>query len=85
MARVGAQADAGSGGGGEQLHHIGAERFYDMRDIRLKQIANLTQNAKRDNPQRNRVYDPYGLAPCLNCCGGGNREPLIVVEDNVQD
>lgn len=25
------------------------------------------------------VYDVEGIAPSLNTCGGGNREPLIVV------
>lgn len=42
------------------------------------QIANLTQNANRDNPQCNRVYDPEGLAPCIHCMGGGNLKPLII-------
>lgn len=27
------------------------------------------------------VYDTNGIAPAINTCGGGNREPLIVVED----
>lgn len=50
-----------------------------MRDIRIKQIANLTQNAKRNNPNRNRVYDTSGLAPCCSdYSGGGNLTPLII-------
>ena len=53
---------------------------------RVIHIANLTRNAKRDNPQRNRVYDTNGISPCLNCCGGGNLEPLIVeIYDKIQD
>lgn len=49
-----------------------------MRDIRLKQVANLTQGARRNNPQRNRVYDIMGIAPCIYSYGGGNLEPLII-------
>lgn len=57
------------------------KRQFNMRDIQLKQVANLTKGAKRDNPQRNRVYDPNGLAPCIYCYGGGNLEPLIIVNE----
>lgn len=32
------------------------------------------------NPNQGRVYSPDGLAPTLNCNGGGNREPFILVE-----
>ena len=27
------------------------------------------------------VYGIYGIAPTLNCMGGGNRMPLILLED----
>lgn len=30
------------------------------------------------NPQRGRIYSTKGLAPCLNCCGGGGLEPKII-------
>lgn len=49
-----------------------------MKD-RIIQIANLTLNAKRDNPQRNRVYSPDGIAPAICCYGGGNLEPLVPI------
>lgn len=39
------------------------------RSTKLLQIGNLTEGAKRKNPQRRRVYDPRGIAPCI--CGGG--------------
>ena len=52
---------------------------------RVMQIANLTRGAKRDNPQRNRVYDTRGIAPCVYRYGGGNLEPLIVVSNDVED
>lgn len=28
--------------------------------------------------QMGSIYDPYGLAPPLDTCGGGYREPIIV-------
>ena len=33
------------------------------------------------NKQQYRVYSTEGIAPCLNCCGGGGLEPKIVVYD----
>lgn len=43
----------------------------------VKQIGNVMPTATRDNPNQGRVYDPAGLAPCLNKMEGGGREPLI--------
>ena len=37
----------------------------------VKQIGNLTENPKRDNPQTYRVYDKEGISPTLNCMQGG--------------
>ena len=42
------------------------------------QLANLTTNPKRNNPNSSRLYDSGGLSPTLNTCGGGNHEPLII-------
>ena len=43
------------------------------------QIANIVDdtNIGFKNPQRGRVYDTEGIAPCLNTCGGGGLEPKI--------
>lgn len=49
------------------------------------QIGNWTKNAKRDNPQRGRVYDPYGIAPALTCMGGGNLQPFIIVRNGIKN
>lgn len=53
------------------------------------QIGNYLDDTdkKFKNPQAGRVYSPYGIAPCLNTCGGGNREvkimePKIIKEGN---
>lgn len=45
----------------------------------VKQIGQLVDtDSFGGNPHRGRVYDPEGLAPCLNCNGGGNLEPKII-------
>lgn len=45
---------------------------------KIIQVGNWTQGAKRENPQRGRVYDPSGIAPSLTCMGG-NLQPFIIV------
>lgn len=49
--------------------------------MEVKQIGNLTDNAKRDNPSRRRVYDSNGLSPALQSCmgEGGNLQPFTIV------
>ena len=47
--------------------------------LEIKQIGNLTESSSRDNPQAGRVYSVNGLAPTLNTCEGGGRQPFIVV------
>lgn len=42
------------------------------------QIANLTIT-KRDNPQRNRVYSSFGIAPCIYAYNGGGLQPLVPI------
>lgn len=44
----------------------------------VRQIGNVMPTTTRDNPNQGRVYDPAGIAPCLNKMEGGGREPLIV-------
>lgn len=46
--------------------------------VAVKQIANVMPTKTRDNPSQGRVYDANGIAPTLNCMGGGGREPMIV-------
>ena len=45
----------------------------------IKQLGNVFPTKTRDNPNQGRVYDENGLSPALNCMGGGNREPCVVV------
>lgn len=50
--------------------------------LQVKQVGNLTENPKRENPSRRRVYDSNGLSPTLQSCmgEGGNLQPFIVEE-----
>ena len=45
--------------------------------IKLKQLGNYVQS-KRKNPNNGRVYSVTGMAPTINCAGGGQREPHII-------
>ena len=45
----------------------------------IEQVGNLRKtNSFGGNPQTGRVYSTAGIAPTLNTCGGGNREPKII-------
>ncbi|MBO5449785.1 MAG: DNA (cytosine-5-)-methyltransferase [Ruminococcus sp.] len=45
----------------------------------IKQICNVSPTKTRSNPNQGRVYDTSGIAPCLNCMGGGGLEPKIAI------
>ena len=52
----------------------------------IRQIGNLTEGAKRANPQRRRLYDPDGIAPTMyNYGAGGNLVPLVMIEYETKD
>lgn len=46
----------------------------------VRQIGNLTENAKRNNPNRRRVCDNSGLAPTLTSGMGGGGEFAAVYD-----
>ena len=46
----------------------------------VNQIGNIKSSSSFDNPQTGRVYGTNGKSPTLNTCGGGQREPKIVVD-----
>lgn len=43
-------------------------------------LGNVCPTKNRDNPNQGRVYAINGIAPCLNTIGGGNLQPMILVE-----
>lgn len=45
------------------------------------QVGNMCPTKTRSNPNQGRVYSPDGIAPTLNCMGGGNLEPRIIISD----
>lgn len=48
------------------------------------QIGNCCPTKTRDNPNQGRIYDTAGISPSLNCMGGGNRQPFVVIGDPAQ-
>lgn len=47
---------------------------------KIFQIGNLRKSKPTfSNPQCGRVYSADGLAPTINCMGGGSRQPMIIV------
>ena len=42
-------------------------------------LGNFMPTKTRENPNQGRIYDPDGIAPCLNRMEGGGREPHIAV------
>lgn len=53
-----------------------------MDKAEVIQIGNIVDDSKIGfkNPQRGRVYSINGIAPCLNCCGGGLVPKIVVYE-----
>lgn len=45
----------------------------------VKQVGNCMPTATRDNSNQGRIYDPAGVAPCLNKMEGGGRQPMIPI------
>lgn len=47
--------------------------------MEIKEIGNLKEGQQNwKSPQTGRVYDPKGISPTLNTCGGGGHEVKIV-------
>lgn len=48
---------------------------------KIIQIGNMRNDTKNfSNPQTGRVYSADGIAPTINTCQGGGREPKVLVE-----
>lgn len=54
----------------------------DAKECYCVQLGNLTDGAKRDNPNRRRVYSIDGLCPTLTQAmgAGGNLQPFIIIK-----
>lgn len=49
-----------------------------VAEPRVIQVGNLIEDSNYKNPHRGRVYSIEGIAPCLNCNEGGQREVKIL-------
>lgn len=49
-----------------------------VAEPRVIQVGNLIEESNYKNPHRGRVYSVEGIAPCLNCNEGGQREVKIL-------
>lgn len=47
------------------------------------QIGNVAEEKNFSNPQTGRIYDVGGCSPTLNTMQGGNREPKVIVENQI--
>lgn len=47
-------------------------------------LGTYIQRKQEKNPNQGRVYNPEGIAPTLNCKGGGNLEPFILIKANTK-
>lgn len=56
----------------------------EMEEPKIIQVGNYMDDTGRGfrNPQCGRVYSADGIAPTLNTCGGGDREPKILIVDS---
>ena len=53
-------------------------------DKNIMFLGNIYPTKTRKNPNQGRVYDPEWIAPTLNCKGGGNLEPFILIKANTR-
>lgn len=54
----------------------------DMQDVKVKIIYNFYGYYK--GAMAGSVFDTEGLAPTISAMGGGNREPMVIVEDECE-
>ena len=67
------------GTSGRKVFPIGG---IDTNVNNVKQVGNIIKTTSYNgNPHRGRVYCITGISPCLNCMGGGGREPKIRIKE----
>ena len=55
-----------------------------VEPLKIMQVGNIEETGNFENPQCGRIYSPEGLAPTLNTCGGGGREPKFIEEYRIR-
>ena len=56
-----------------------ATDYKQPKQVAIKQIGNIVDEAGFGNPQRGRVYSADGMCPTLNTCSGGGHEIKIAI------
>jgi hypothetical protein len=54
------------------------EEYEPYSNKEILQVGNIAAEKNFKNPQIGRVYAPEGIAPTLNCCGGGDRQVKVI-------
>lgn len=64
-----------------QVPHLAILEIEEMEEPKIIQVGNYMDDTGRGfkNPQCGRVYSVEGISPTLNTCGGGDREPKILI------
>lgn len=62
-----------------QVFPIAGSGKQNNSSLDILQIANIMPTKTRQNPNQDRVYDPSGISPALNCMEGGGQEPKIAI------
>lgn len=69
-----------------RIHPIAEEDWLSPKKHRKEdkviQIGNHVEPKGFDNPQCGRVYSTLGVSPTVNTCGGGDRQPKILLIKN---
>lgn len=63
---------------------ITAREFKEPRSVmEVIQIGNIAEEKNFSNPQTGRIYDVGGCSTTLSTMQGGNREPKVIVENQI--
>lgn len=64
-----------------QVPHLAILEIEEMEEPKIIQVGNYMDDTGRGfrNPQCGREYSADGIATTLNTCGGGDREPKILI------
>lgn len=58
--------------------------LYGFMKAKVIRLGGLFDKGKSTH-QAGSIYDPQGLAPNLDTCGGGYRQPLIIVYEKEKE
>ena len=65
----------------EYFCRVNNSRLNDIMSYKIERIFNIYTGKILGGCYSGNVYGIYGIAPTLNCMGGGNRMPLILIKN----